>query len=366
MSIGALTPPHSDRSKAHGLQTQKDGSEGVSSELHEERHAVPSEEQHEHVEVGRPDARWHPTVTCYKPTQAWRSREPNANGKRPLVFDKKLGFADLEVKIPCGGCTGCRLDHSKQWAIRIYHESTLHDHNCFITLTYDNEHLPRSGSLSVRSFQLFMKRLRKRYGNGIRVFYCGEYGEQNNRPHYHAILFNHYFPDMVYWQTKNENDLFTSASLSELWPYGFSSVGSVSFQSAAYCGRYIMKKQTGEKSWDHYKVEMTDPRTGEIFMMMREPEFAHGSRNPGIGHDWFHHYNADVFPDDFVVLEGKQMKPPRYYDELLKEHAPAQYALVRAKRKAFAELMADNNTPERLRVRETVKQAQLTQLRRDL
>ena len=214
-----------------------------------------------------------------------------------------------------------------------------------------------------------MKRLRKKYGAGIRVFYCGEYGEGGERtwnPHYHALLFNHYFPDMVYWKTENENDYYVSESLSKLWPYGFSSVGAVSFQSAAYVARYIMKKQTGKDRYDHYKTDMVDPRTGEVFTIMREPEFARGSQGPAIGGDWFKYFSTDVFPDDFVVVDGKQMKPPRYYDNLLKEVDPEGFRAMQLKRKAFAEKAAWNNTPDRLRVREQVKASQITALTRKL
>ena len=215
-----------------------------------------------------------------------------------------------------------------------------------------------------------MKRLRKKYGSGIRVFYCGEYGDHGGtrevNPHYHALLFNHYFPDMQYWKTENENDYFISPSLEKLWPFGFSSVGAATFQSAAYVARYIVKKITGKDRYDHYKTDLVDPRTGEVFTMMREPEFARGSQDPAIGGDWFKYFSTDVFPDDFVVVDGKQMKPPRYYDNLLKEVDPKGFKKMQQKRKAFAALTADNNTPDRLKVREMVKSSQLSALRREL
>ena len=118
----------------------------------------------------------------------------------------------------------------------------MYDDNCFITLTYSNQHIPADGSLDVRVFQKFMKRLRKRFGDGIRFYHCGEYGSLLGRPHYHACLFNFDFPDKYLWKENNGQKLYRSPSLEELWPYGYSSIGTVTFESAAYVARYILKR----------------------------------------------------------------------------------------------------------------------------
>jgi hypothetical protein len=133
------------------------------------------------------------------------------------------------------------------------HEAKMHPKNCFITLTYNNEHLPSDGSLNYEVFQLFMKRLRKKYGKGIRFYMCGEYGDKLGRPHFHACLFGHDFADKKLWKTTDsKSKLYRSAELEKLWPYGFSSVGDVTFESAAYVARYIMKKVSGDASESHY------------------------------------------------------------------------------------------------------------------
>ncbi|MEO5355656.1 MAG: hypothetical protein H7835_21005, partial [Magnetococcus sp. XQGC-1] len=89
-----------------------------------------------------------------------------------------------------GQCVGCRLERSRQWAIRVMHEASQHEHNCFITLTYNDDNLPANGSLNYRHFQNFMKRLRKYYVEfTVRFYMCGEYGENFARPHYHACIF---------------------------------------------------------------------------------------------------------------------------------------------------------------------------------
>ena len=93
---------------------------------------------------------------------------------------------------------------------------------------------------------------------------CGEYGENRGRPHFHACLFNFDFPDKKVWRkTSQGHPVWRSPSLEALWPYGFSEIGSVTFQSAAYVARYIMKKATGRDAEQVY--EWTDPLTGEVF-----------------------------------------------------------------------------------------------------
>ena len=130
-------------------------------------------------------------MACYHPMTAYRSRagrDPKT-GKWPVVFNITQGYADMEVSVACGQCIGCRLERSRQWAIRCVHEASLHPINCFITLTYSPEHEHRlyvpypdletgeviGNQLSLRKddFVLFMKRLRKKFGEGIRFFHCG-------------------------------------------------------------------------------------------------------------------------------------------------------------------------------------------------
>ena len=121
-------------------------------------------------------------MACYTPLKGYRSTELTKNGKRKIVFNRNHGFADLPVTVPCGQCIGCRLERSRQWAIRCTHEASLWEKNCFITLTYNDENLPKDGSLDVTHFQKFMKRLRKKHGAGIRFYHCGEYGDKFGFP----------------------------------------------------------------------------------------------------------------------------------------------------------------------------------------
>ncbi|AZL82677.1 replication initiator protein [Apis mellifera associated microvirus 3] len=299
-------------------------------------------------------------MTCYHPLSAWR-----VEGQSALMFsypNTRKFYIREALEVPCGQCIGCRLERSRQWAIRCIHEAQLHEKNCFITLTYAPEHLPNPPTLVLSHWQKFMKRLRKRYGSKIRFFHCGEYGEKFRRPHYHACLFNHDFPDKKLWKVVNGQNYYISEQLNELWPFGFSTIGEVTFESAAYVARYILKKQTGDGAHDYYTH--VDPATGEWSEI--RPEYVTMSRRPGIAAGWFEKYRADVYPHDYVVVRGRKMRPPKFYDRRLQALSLPDYEEVQMLRHIEAQKYVDNCTEERLAVREAVQEARLKQLPRSL
>lgn len=305
-----------------------------------------------------------------------------------------------ELMLPCGRCIGCRLDRSKQWAIRLMHEAQLHERTAFITLTYDNKRLPgepcaatprgfprtpsqsppgassagadlappRSSylltphqlGLHYPHFSAFMRRLRKalRKRRGlqgkVRFYMCGEYGEQLSRPHYHLALYGEDFrDDRRLWRQENGSNYYRSELLEQLWPWGNSEIGALTIESAAYMARYIMKKITGEQAADHYR--RVDPNTGNEYWL--PPEFNVMSRRPGIGKEWWEKYKNDVYPTDKVMVKDMAMKPPRYYDKLLKAADAATYDLVEQGR--ILGHHSEDSTPARLAVREDVAKAKL-------
>jgi len=242
----------------------------------------------------------------------------------------------------------------------------MHADNSFITLTYRDDNLPPHGNLIKKDFQLFMKRLRKHFSHiKIRYYHCGEYGAQFKRPHFHACLFGLDFLDKIFFKELNGQATFTSATLEVLWPQGFALIGDVTFDSAAYIARYIMKKINGEQAERHY--ETVSETTGEIIQM--NPEYTTMSRGGkdghGIGSTWFEKYKKDIYPDNFVVLKGKKMKPPRYYQQRYEIENPEAYKALQKKNKAFNKKHKSDSTPERLAVREQCKIAQLKTLPRN-
>lgn len=294
-------------------------------------------------------------MPCYHPIDAWRT----ATG---VVFRDTIDACP--IKLPCGRCIGCRLERSRQWALRLVHEKRFHEESSFITLTYDEAHLPKSGSLDVKHFQDFMKRFRKSVApRKIRFFHAGEYGERRGRPHYHAIIFGEDFREGAYdLEESDRGDVtWSSPALDALWPSGLNRVGDVTFESCAYVARYVTKKITGPSARSHY--ERICEATGEVFDL--KPEYATMSRRPGIGALHFEKYSKEIFPADLVVSRGHPSKPPKFYDRLLEKCDPELYALVKDQRECALMLAPKaERSPRRLAVRECVKQAQIGHLSR--
>jgi len=298
-------------------------------------------------------------MPCFKPLTAWRSTENTSKGKKKIYFQKSPQTT-TRLTLPCGQCIGCRLDRSLVWATRCVHEAALHDQNSFITLTYAPEHLPTDGSLIKWHFQDFMKRLRKsRYPQTIRYFMCAEYGEKFSRPHYHACLFGVDFPDKDPIKESEGIILYNSPALDEIWGLGYTSIGDVTFETAAYTARYITKKITGDQAHNHYQT--TCAHTGNLITL--EPEYTSMSLKPGIGADWLEKYKTDVYPSDYIIHRGKKIKVPRYYDKIMELEGTDIEAIKKLRKKKAAKFK-DDNTPERLAVREQVKTIKFNQLSR--
>ncbi len=273
------------------------------------------------------------------------------------------------MEVPCGQCIGCRLDYAQEWAIRCMHEASLSDNNAFITLTYRDSDLPQFGSLKKSHFQDFMKRLREHLApKRIRFYHCGEYGEKYLRPHYHALIFGYSFPDRRLWSYGHAKmPLFRSALLEAKWPHGHSSIGELTKESAGYCARYSLKKVRGralserDKNTDLLPYQRIND-FGEIIDV--EPEYSTMSTHPAIGRDWYEQFKSDVFPDDFVVYKGKRVRTPKYYRKVLEVSDPELSADLRSARIRGANKHREDQTPERLAVRETCKIAQTSNLHR--
>jgi len=307
-------------------------------------------------------------MVCYHPQKAYKSKTLNASGKRGITFNRNEAYTELTVVIPCGSCHGCRLEKARNWAVRCTHEAQMHEDNSFLTLTYSDEHLPRSRSIDPRATQLFMKKLRHHLApKKIRFFLCGEYGGKTGRPHYHILLFGHQFDDLVLYaeSPKTKDRIYTSETLDELWQLGECKVGKVSFQSAGYVARYQMKKIGGKKAAKHY--EYVD-ELGEVHQ--RQPEFSRQSNRPGIGKPWLDKFHNDIFPRDFVIHLGKKgaskMAVPKYYDKIMEREHPKAFRRVQHLRKKSFRKNADNNTPDRLAVREEIKLRKTDQLKRNI
>lgn len=296
-------------------------------------------------------------MSCVRPLKAYWT---TASRDR-ITFDVVHSLSRISFSLPCGRCVGCRLEKARQWGMRCLHEKKMWADSAYVTLTYDDKFLPDGGTLMLRDLQLFMKRLRKKRGsnkdNPIRFFAGGEYGEVNRRPHYHVLLFNCAFRDQLFYTyNKRGEPLYTSGELSELWFQGHSTIGEVTFDSAVYCAKYALKKVSiSEHSSDAVKAEyearyVVYDEDGIVYE--RVPEFAVMSRRPGIGAGYYDKYGYEVRAHDSVVLNGREVRPGRFYDtksevvdaELLDRH--------KRKRKRLAVLNRHDNTAARLAVKE--------------
>lgn len=313
-------------------------------------------------------------MPCYRPIPVLLDGI-KPNGKHKVVFVTKEKSMDC-TKIPCGKCVGCLRDRARQWSIRCVHESKFYEQNSFVTLTYNDKNLPKDGSVSVEHMQKFFKRLRKKLGPEgpkIRYFLVGEYGKKLGRPHYHIILFGYHFPDRLHWKTTRAgHNTFISKELSELWPYGFHYIGSVTGMSVAYAARYTMKKVYGLGAKEHY---------GE-----KKPEFAIMSRGrkdgiKGLGQQWYKKYKTDVYPEGVLVFDSVKQTPPKYYDRIYQTENPESYEQIvqkridRATRRRYNSVKdvvngvskyVDDQDSYRNSVKEIVALAKMRELKRDL
>ena len=294
-------------------------------------------------------------MPCFHPITAYHK----IGGGITWTYQESNG---IKLTVSCKQCTGCRQEYARQWAMRNIHEASLWLNNIFITLTYNDQNLPEHNTLVKKDFQDFMKRLRKHKKantkNPIRFFHCGEYGEKFGRPHYHAILFNTNFNDRK--PIPGQKNLTTSDTLKNLWGKGHVSIGDVTFQSASYVAGYVQKKINGKQKEDHYR--RIDKTTGETWVLPQE--YATMSRRPGIAGLWFAKHKKDVYPSDNIHINGKEMRPPKYYDNLFQEQNPLQMEQIKENRTKAMQKTAYLRTPQALAQAKRNHQARMSLYKR--
>lgn len=212
--------------------------------------------------------------------------------KTGLHYDKFLDHMAHYIEVPCGKCLACKQSRSKQWGLRCMLENEFFDESVFLTLTYDNEHIPFSDSgvptLFPRHLQLFFKQLRKRFNwKQLKYYCCGEYGETTFRPHYHVILFG----VGEQW----------SVEISNCWSHGFVACEAVTLATCNYVAQYVNKKMYGELA----KIEYQD----------KYPPFQRGSH--GLGERYLAVHWKEIVERGYVDFYGTKCSIPRYFWKLL-------------------------------------------------
>lgn len=199
----------------------------------------------------------------------------------------------------------------------------------FTTLTYSPENVPQNGSLDPEGVRQFLARLRKRFPPRTLSYYlCGEYGEKSDRPHYHAVFFGPQFLARDLRTHRHGAPVWVAQALQDAWGLGHTELTPLRPGAALYTAGYVRKKVRQKDDPGHYT--RVDRETGELVEL--EMEFGRMSKRPAVGRRWLEEFWRDVYPRDFVVLEGKPQKPPRYYDKLMEELAPEIMEEVRYQR----------------------------------
>lgn len=258
-------------------------------------------------------------------------------------YNKMLEVQSLPfIQVPCGKCLECRIQHARSWADRCVLEAKKSpDRNYFITLTYDDDHLPERNSLDPDDMTKFIKRLRKHFKDvKIKYFYCGEYGDKSFRPHYHILLFNCPLNDLSYnfqvydgeryinhLRPENKGDLLFSRLIYDLWQnpkkghLGMISVARFNYDTAAYVSQYVTKK--------------CNPNNDRLYKELNiYPEFLRMSK--GLGADYFHQHD-DIHYTGHVIVpcdgEAHIVSVPRYFDKLfIKKYGDDVFDPIRIKR----------------------------------
>ncbi len=315
-------------------------------------------------------------MPCYSPLKGYKDITTGG-----LVFHKKNTHSKMEVA--CGQCLGCRVDHRLMWAIRIVQEASMHMDNygnSWATLTYRdpsacNEKEYKNGYYIDKHYQLqpshvskFIRSLRKANSDHkIRYFYCGEYGDENQRPHYHICIFNHSFNDQYLWEDDEGLYTYTSAELQKHWPWGFTTVAPLNLRTASYTAGYCMSKITGKRAEEHY---LRCDEYGEAYWLL--PEYIRmstGREFPGgLGAKFYEKFTNDFFPSDQSPVPGHGIRElvPRYYQNILAKQNPAMLESIKETRQEFIKAHASEFTPERLMDKYKCARAKENQLTRKL
>lgn len=288
------------------------------------------------------------TAFVYFNGKTWIRYKPDA-----IEYDNTVDFIDGQivtdfVEIPCGQCHECRLNRAREWANRCLFEMEYHKQSLFVTLTYDEKHIPKNkvinpdgevttvATLNKKHLSDFMKYLRQEYAkehdNKLRFFGCGEYGSKTHRPHYHVIIFGlelDAINDLTFRHTNFQGDRFyTSKMIDKVWKKGLAVVSECTWESCCYTARYIMKKQLGKGAKEYYED------------MCIEPEFTQMSRMPGIGKQYYLDH-PEIFEKDFISIAtgkgGRDIYPPKYFERLYEADFPDEAALRKEKRQQSAE-----------------------------
>lgn len=300
--------------------------------------------------------------------EAMQELEADHNNARfkLIEYNKRSSYYQYE-QIPCKKCWACQLNYSAEWATRIMLEAKeTPGENWFITLTYDDDHLPIAGEIETEEgtyendgtwngtlyehdMVKFINSLRKYYENkgikGIKYFYCGEYGETTGRPHFHLILLHcpleiEKFHDVhvdtnfkAHWKSKQIENLWAEETTDletnkvKRTPKGLVDIAELEWSCAAYVARYCTKKISFDRDRRVY------------YEQGKMPEFIRMSN--GIGMEWYKKHKNEIYKNDELIMRTIKgnvgsMKPPKAFDRKFKEQFPEKFEIIKKSRETAA------------------------------
>lgn len=300
-----------------------------------------------------------PLIRLYNPNDREQSGRVYSLARFSQLSGKQLKYEDLMYNpkvmlIPCGQCIGCRIRQREDWTTRIELEARDYpkEQVWFITLTYDDEHVPgmivktgeimrkvqytwkpgekRPDSVQIllyEDIQKFLKRLRKAYRGKLRYFVAGEYGEQTARPHYHMILYGWKPTDLENLYKIHHNGYYTSKWLANLWGMGQIQIAQAVPETYRYVAGYVTKKMyeiDGKKANEYYELGQTKP-------------FACMSLRPGLGDNYYQEHKAEIWKQGYIqCTNGKRAQIPRYYEKQMEAENPQRLWRIKQNRQKNA------------------------------
>lgn len=261
-------------------------------------------------------------MACYAPKPVILGRDQTTNKRKIFFIDRNTAELNKNWKnqlmIPCKKCIGCKIDHAKEWATRAQLEAKEHEYNYFLTLTYNENNLPKNkegiSNIELKDWKRFINSLRKNHERkghtGIKYLTSAEYGSRRGRPHFHACIFNMPIYDLKKSNIskKSKKQLYQSKEINKIWGKGIVEIGIVTYESAGYTASYTFKKLNKT----NYKELKINP---EKLLMSK-----------GIG---LKNYNKEIEKikvNDNMPIKTKNgtkiIRAPKYFDRQLEKTDP--------------------------------------------
>lgn len=289
---------------------------------------------------------------------------------------ERFGLGEYVLQLPCRKCIECCEEESRQWTARCQLESRYHDSCLFVTLTYDDEHVPITPegfqTLRYYDFQLFMKRLRKKYRKPLRYRVCSEYGETTRRPHYHVLFFGLNLHDLqflyslvhgrkVYSSNRGGQFHYNSSWLREVWQNGNVDVAAVEYGSIKYVNNYMNKFELQgidefealEQIKRYYPHQAACYKAAVKLGIINKPKHNQSTR-PAIGRCAYKDLEASIMSTDSLPSGlGLRVKHVKYLDKIFFELHPLYKDGVLKHRASLAKAVDYDNhlSPEEKRKR---------------